>query len=94
MEKAENEIKRFGFLAWLNSFLQARETKSNITIVEEDDIEEPQNNYEMGVEFFEDQIEDSEKEAASVDISFSPSNDNLNSTLKSLPKENNEKKGN
>ena len=38
------------------------------------------------------QIEDNEKEVASVDISFSPSNDNLNSTLKSLPKENNQKK--
>ena len=94
MEKAENERKRFRFLAWLDSFLQARETKSNITIVEEEDIEELQNNYEMDEEFLVDQIEGNEKEAASVDISFSPSNDNLNGTLKSLPKENNQKKGN
>ena len=43
MEKAENEIKR-RFLAWLNSFLQARQTKSNITIAEDKDIEELQNN--------------------------------------------------
>ena len=85
MEKAENEIKPFRFLAWLHN-------QSNITIVEEEDIEEPQNSYEMDEEFFEDQIEDNEKEAASVDISFSPSNDNLNSTPKSLPKENNQKK--
>ena len=38
-EKVENEMKRFRFLAWLDSFLQARKTKSNITIVEEEDIE-------------------------------------------------------
>ena len=79
-------------MAWLDIFLQARETKSNITIVEEEDIEEPQNNYGMDEEFLEDQIEDNVKEAARNDISFSPSYDNLNSTLKSLPKENNNKK--
>ena len=61
MEKAENEIKRFRFSALLDSFLQARETKSNITIVEEEDIEKPQNNYEMDEEFLEDQIEDVKK---------------------------------
>ena len=38
------------------------------------------------------EIEGNKKETASIDISFSPSNDNLNSTLKSLPKENKEKK--
>ena len=92
MEKAENEIKRFRFLAWLDSFLQARETKSNITIVQEEDIEEPQNNYEMDEEFLEDHIEDNEKEVPSVDVSFITSNDNLNNTLKSLPKENNKKR--
>ena len=48
----------------------------------------------MDEEFLEDQIEDNKNEAASVDISFSPSNDNLNSTMKYLPKENNRKKGN
>ena len=79
-------------MAWLDIFLQARETKSNNTIVEEEDIEEPQNNYGMDEEFLEDQIEDNVKEAARNDISFSPSYDNLNSTLKSLPKENNNKK--
>ena len=46
----------------------------------------------MGEEFLEDQIEDNGKKAANVDISFSPSNKNLNSTLKSLPKENYQKK--
>ena len=46
-EKAENEIKRRRFLAWLDSFLQARETKSNIGIAEWEDIVELQNNYEM-----------------------------------------------
>ena len=46
----------------------------------------------MDEEFLEDQIENNEKEAASVNISFSPSNDNLNNTLKSLPKENNQQK--
>ena len=91
MEKAENKIKCFRFLAWLDSFLQARETNSNIAIVEEEDIEQPQNNYEVDEEFLEDQIEDNRKEAASIDISFSLSKDNLNSTLKSLPKENNHK---
>ena len=45
----------------------------------------------MGEEFLEDQIEDNGKKAANVDISFSPWNNNLNSTLKSLPKENNQK---
>ena len=92
MEKAENEIKRFRFLTWLDSVLQTWETKSNITIVIEEDIEEPQNNYEMNEEFLEDQIEGNKKEAASIEISFSQSNDNLNSTLKSLPKENKQKK--
>ena len=94
MEKAENEIKRFRFLVLLDSFLQARGTKSNITIVEEEDIEKPQNNCEMDEEFHEDQIEDVKKEAASVDISFGSSTDNLSSILKSLLKENNQKKGN
>lgn len=47
IEKAENEIKRRRFLAWLDSFLQARETKSNIGIAEWEDIVELQNNYEM-----------------------------------------------
>ena len=42
----------------------------------------------MDAEFLEDPIEDNEK-AASVEISFSPSNENLSSTLKSLPKEKN-----
>ena len=84
MEKAENKIKCFRFLAWLDSFLQARETNSNIAIVEEED-------YEVDEEFLEDQIEDNRKEAASIDISFSLSKDNLNSTLKSLSKENNHK---
>ena len=65
---------------------------SNITIVTAEDTEEPQNNYKMDEEFLEDQIEDNEKEAASINISFSPSNDNLNSTLKFLSKENNQKK--
>ena len=46
----------------------------------------------MNEEFLEDQIEGNKKETASIDISFSPSNDNLNSTLKYLPKENKEKK--
>ena len=73
MEKAENEIKRSSFLVWLDSFLQARETRSNITIVEEEDTEEPQNNYEMDEEFLlEYQIEDKEKVTASVDIPFIP----------------------
>ena len=61
VEKAENEIKHFIILAWLDSFLQALQTKSNITIVKEEDIEEPQNNYEMDEEFLEDQIEDNKK---------------------------------
>ena len=86
MEKVENEIKRFRFLALLDSFSQARETKSNITIVEEEDIEKRQNNYEMDQEFLEDQIEDVKKEAASVEVSFGSSNDNLSSALKSLLK--------
>ena len=47
IEKAENEIKRRRFLAWLDSFLQARETKWNIGIAEWEDIVELQNNYEM-----------------------------------------------
>ena len=42
----------------LVSFLPARETKSNITIVEEQDTEELQNNYEMDEELLEDQIEE------------------------------------
>ena len=46
----------------------------------------------MNEEFLEDQIEGNKKEAASIEISFSQSNDNLNSTLKSLPKENKQKK--
>ena len=91
MEKDENEIKCFRFLAWLDSFLEAQETKSTITIVEEEDIEEPQNNYKMDEEYLEDQIKDNKKDAASVGISFCPSIDNLNSTLKSFPKENNQK---
>ena len=86
MEKAENEIKRFRFLTWLDCFLQARETKSNITIVKEKDIEEPQNNYKLDEELLEHQIEDNEKEAASINISFSSSNEKMNSTLKSLQK--------
>ena len=56
MVKAENEIKCFKFLAWLDSFLEAQETKSTITIVEEEDIEEPQNNYKMDEEYLEDEI--------------------------------------
>ena len=48
----------------------------------------------MDQEFLEDQIEDVKKEAASVDISFGSSTDNLSSILKSLLKENNQKKGN
>ena len=86
MEKAENEIKRFRFLAWLDSFLQARETKSNITIVKEKDIIEPQNSYKLDEELLEHHIEDNEKEAASINISFSSSNEKMNSTLKSLRK--------
>ena len=86
MEKAENEIKRFRFLAWLDSFLQARETKSNITTVKEKDIIEPQNSYKLDEELLEHQIEDNEKEAASINISFSSSNEKMNSTLKSLQK--------
>ena len=43
---------------------------------------EPQNNYKTNEEFLEDQIKDNEKETASVDISFSSSNDNLNITDK------------
>ena len=70
---------------------QFQETKSTITIVEEEDIEEPQNNYKMDEEYLEDEIQDNKKDAASVGISFCPSNDNLNSTLKSFPKGNNQK---
>ena len=46
----------------------------------------------MDEEFLEDQTEDDKKEAASVDISFGSSNDNLSSTLKSLLKGNNQKR--
>ena len=48
-------------MAWLDSFLQARETKSNIGIAEWEDIVELQNNYEMDEQFLEDQTEDNEK---------------------------------
>lgn len=63
VDKAENEIKRFRFLGWLNRFLQAQETKSSITIVEQEDIDKPQNNCQMDKEFLEDQIEENEKAA-------------------------------
>ena len=44
----------------------------------------------MDQEFLEDQIEDVKKEAASVEVSFGSSNDNLSSALKSLLKKNNQ----
>ena len=48
-------------MASLDRFLQARGTKTNIKIVEEEDTEEPQKNYAMDEKFLENQTEDNEK---------------------------------
>ena len=68
VNKAEKALRTYEFLGWLDDFVQSREGRSNLPMMEQDDEETNFDAEDVTIETAEDAIEESQSNSESIEI--------------------------